>query len=91
MHVTDDSVSAYRPGPQSKLTALGFKVQAVFASSAGNELSVQTAVRGTTQPVYGAVVLADADTVSKRIRDVGSPATVKVVVPLIMTAVLCNR
>lgn len=90
IHVSDDSVSAYRPRPQSKLTALGFKVQAVFASSVGNKLSIQTAARGTAQPVYGAVVLADADTISKRIRDIGSPAKVKEVVPLIMTAVVCD-
>jgi hypothetical protein len=91
MHVSDGSVSAYRPSPRRTLTAFGFKVHAVFASSTGNAASVQQGGGGTAQPVYGAVVMADADTVRRHLQDMGSPATVKEVIPLVMTAVVCAK
>jgi hypothetical protein len=40
---------------------------------------------------YGVVVMAGSDQVSERLHQIGSPASVKEVMPLVMTAVICQK
>jgi hypothetical protein len=92
MKVSDNSVNAYRLKPDQNLTALGFKVRAVFGYSPNDAMFVQKS-SGSEAPrqVYGVVVMAGEQAVDERIRQTGSPATVKVVMPLIMSAVVCEK
>jgi hypothetical protein len=41
--------------------------------------------------VYGVVVMTGEDVVRKRIREIGRPATVREVMPLVMSAVVCEK
>jgi hypothetical protein len=89
--VSDNSVNAYRPTPERDLTALGFKVRAVSGFSPNDEMFSKSSSGGAANEVYGVVVMAGTDAVSERIREIGSPATVKEVMPLVMTAVVCQK
>lgn len=91
MKVSDNSVNAYQPRPKHNLTALGFKVRAVFGFSPNDDMFIQNGSSEATNEVYGVVVAADKDAVSERIREMGSPATVKEVIPLMLTAVVCQK
>lgn len=91
MKVSDNSVNAYQPRPKRDLTALGFKVQAVFGFSPNDDMFTQIGSGAATNEIYGVVVVADKDAVSERIREMGSPATVKEVIPLMLTAVVCQK
>ncbi|MCP3709927.1 hypothetical protein M3I54_23590 [Paraburkholderia sp. CNPSo 3274] len=82
MKVSANSVNAYRPGQKQSLTALGFKVQAVFGSVPDNGALQQTAGgNGAPRQVYGVVVMAGEDAVRERLLQIGSTASVKVVMP----------
>lgn len=89
--VSDNSVNAYQPSPRRDLTALGFKVRAVFGFAPNDDMFSQNGSGGATNEVYGVVVMAGNDAVSERILEIGSPATVKEVMPLFMTAVVCQK
>ncbi|MCP3712135.1 hypothetical protein M3I54_35195 [Paraburkholderia sp. CNPSo 3274] len=91
MNVSGNSVNAYRLRPNQNLTALGFKVRAVFGFSPNDEMFAQKSGGGDlSHQVYGVVVLAGKEAVSERLRETGSPATVKEVMPLVMSAVVCE-
>jgi hypothetical protein len=91
MNVSGNSVNAYRLTPNQNLTALGFKVRAVFGFSPNDEMFAQKSGGGAvSHQVYGVVVLAGKEAVSERLREAGSPATVKEVMPLVMSAVVCE-
>ncbi|QBR04480.1 hypothetical protein E1956_45375 (plasmid) [Paraburkholderia pallida] len=89
MKVSDNSVNAFQPSPTSDLTALGFKVRAVFGFSPNDDMFAQRS--HTTNEIYGVVVVAGKDEVSERVREMGSPATVNEVIPLVLTAVVCQK
>lgn len=92
MKVSANSVNAYRPGQKQSLTALGFKVQAVFGSLPDNGTSQQAAAgNGTPRQIYGVAVMAGEDAVKERLRQIGSTATVKIVMPLVISAVVCEK
>lgn len=91
INVSDNSVNAYQPRPRRDLTALGFKVRAVFGFSPHDDMFDQSGSGGATNEVYGVVVMAGEDAVSERIREIGGSATVKEVMPLVMTAVVCQK
>jgi hypothetical protein len=92
MKVSDNSVNAYRLRPNENLTALGFKVRAVFGFSPNDAMFIQkTSAGAASHQVYGVVVMAGEDAVSERLRETGSPATVKEVMPLVMSAVVCEK
>ncbi|MEX3692077.1 hypothetical protein AB3X91_10090 [Paraburkholderia sp. BR14263] len=92
MKVSANSVNAYRLRPNQNLTALGFKVRAVFGFSPNDAMFTQKISEGETpHRVYGVVVMAGKEAVSERIRETGSPATVREVMPLVMTAVVCDK
>ncbi|MGF7135784.1 hypothetical protein P3T40_007296 [Paraburkholderia sp. EB58] len=89
--VSESSVNVYRPQSKRDLTALGFGVQAVFGFSPNDNMFIQKGRGEAPQPVYGVVVMAWQDAVNERIREMGSPATVKEVIPMVMTAVVCQQ
>jgi len=90
MRVEANSVNAFRPAKGSELTAYGFRVYAVLGYEQGDDMFK----RGSGQPIndsaYGVVVLAAAETVEEKVRESGSTAVVKQIVPMLMTAVFCN-
>lgn len=56
------------------------------------QVSMQTSADAQPAPAkYGVVVMAGSDQVTERLRQMGSPATVKEVLPLVMTAVICQK
>ena len=61
--------------------------------ASAQQVSMQTS--GDAQPAapakYGVVVMAGSDQVAERLHQMGSPATVKEVLPLVMTAVICQK
>ncbi|MGF6753646.1 hypothetical protein [Paraburkholderia sp. GAS334] len=90
MRVEANSINAFRPIRGSNLTAFGFRVYAVL----GYERNDAIFRKGSGEPIsnsaYGAVVNGPAETVESRVRATGSTAIVKQVVPLLITAVLCD-
>ncbi|BCG03655.1 hypothetical protein PPGU19_082230 (plasmid) [Paraburkholderia sp. PGU19] len=72
------------------LTALGFKVRAVFGFSPNDEMFIHHGSNEAINEVYGVVIVSGKDAVSGRIREIGSPATVKEVIPFVLTAIVCQ-
>ncbi|MGF6652217.1 hypothetical protein OKW34_002779 [Paraburkholderia youngii] len=92
MKVSENSVNAYRLRPNQNLTALGFNVRAVFGFSPNDDMFTQKSGGGEAlHQVYGVVVIAGKEAVSERIHEMGSPATVNEVMPLVMSAVVCEK
>jgi hypothetical protein len=92
MKVSDNAVNVYRVRPNQNFTAFGFRVRAVFGYSRNDDMFIQR--RGGAEvpnQVYGVVVMAGKDAVNNRISEAGSPATVREVMPLVMSAVLCEK
>nr|WP_217910316.1 hypothetical protein [Paraburkholderia youngii] len=92
MRVSDNAVNVYRVRPNQNLTAFGFRVRAVFGSAHNDDMFNQR--RGGAEvphQVYGVVVMAGKDVVNNRISEAGSPATVREVMPLVMSAVVCEK
>jgi hypothetical protein len=90
MRVEANSVNAFKPTSGDGLTAWGFRVYAVLGYEQGDAMFKT----GSGQPVgdsaYGVVLMAPADEVEQHVRESGSTAVVKQVVPMIMTAVFCD-
>ncbi|MEM5451163.1 hypothetical protein [Paraburkholderia guartelaensis] len=92
MKTSADLVNAYRPRQKQSLTALGFKVQAVFGSDPDDGTFRQAAEgSGAQRQIYGVAVMAGEDAVRERLRQIDSTATVKVVMPLVISAVVCEK
>ena len=91
MRVESNSVNAFRPAAGSGLMAFGFRVYAVLGYAPDDDLFKA----GNGQPVdgslYGVVVSGPKEAVESRVREAGSTATVRSVVPLVLTAVVCKQ
>jgi hypothetical protein len=90
MRIEANSVNAFRPAHGSDLTAFGFPVYAVFGYEQDDPMFEQ----GSGQPIrasYGVVVTGSAESVEARARLTGSDAVIREVVPLLLTAVLCDE
>ncbi|MGF6773587.1 hypothetical protein P3T18_006101 [Paraburkholderia sp. GAS199] len=90
MRIEPDSVNAFRPTRGSNLTAFGFHVYAVFGYQQDDPMfkpGSGTPIKWTT---YGVVVSGPSSTVETRVRQAGSAAGIRDVVPLILTAIYCN-
>jgi len=90
MHVEANSVNAFRPVHGSDITAFGFRVSAVIGYEQDDGLFKKGSGHVVTGPLYGAVLSAPSAAVETRLREAGSHATVHTVVPLLLTAVICN-
>lgn len=90
MHVEADSVNAFRPAHGSNLTAFGFRVYAILGYQRDDAMFKRGSGEAIASSLYGAVVFGSAESVEVRVRQAGSDAVVHEVVPLVLTAVLCN-
>ncbi|MGF6932540.1 hypothetical protein OKW41_001679 [Paraburkholderia sp. UCT70] len=90
MHVEANSVNAFRPAQGSDITAFGFRVYAVLGYEQDDGTFKKGRGNALAGPLYGAVLSAPSDAVESRVRDAGSNATVRMVIPLLLTAVVCS-
>lgn len=90
MRVESNSVNAFRPAQGSQLTAYGFRVYAVLGYEQGDDMFKHGSGQPVSDSSYGVVVLGASETVEAKVRESGSTAVVKQVVPMMMTAVFCD-
>ncbi|MFM0339194.1 hypothetical protein [Paraburkholderia fungorum] len=90
MHVDTNSVNAFRPVHGSDMTVFGFRVYVVLGYEQDDEMFKQGHGKALAAPIYGAVLSAPSEAVETRVREAGSNATVRSVIPLLLTAVVCN-
>ncbi len=90
MHVDTNSVNAFRPVHGSDMTAFGFRVYVVLGYEQDDEMFRKGHGKALSAPIYGAVLSAPSEAVETRVREAGSNATVRSVIPLLLTAVVCN-
>lgn len=91
MRVEPNSVNAFRPRKDNPLTAFGLRVHAVFGYQPGDPLFKAGGSDTPSGPVYGVVVLGSADAVKRRLTDAGSSAVVHPVIPMVLTAIVCEQ
>jgi hypothetical protein len=91
MRVEANSVNAFRPTHGSDLTAFGFRVHAIFGYERDDEMFKKGSGKAVADSLYGVVVLGSAESVMMRLRQAGSVAVVHEVLPLVLTAVICNE
>jgi hypothetical protein len=90
MRVEANSVNAFKPTRSDALTAYGYRVYAVLGYEQGDAMFRTGSGQPVGESAYGVVLVAPSDEVEERVRDAGSTAVVKSVVPMIMTAVFCD-
>lgn len=88
--VEPNSVNAFRPVRGTGLQAFGFPIYAVFGYERDDALFRQGDGKTIDGSVYGVVVSAPAESVRTRVQEANSPATVRPVVPLVLTAIVCD-
>jgi hypothetical protein len=91
MRIEPNSVNAFRPRSGAPMTAFGLRVHAVFGYQPGDPLFKAGGSATPSGPVYGAVVLGSAEAVKRRLADAGSSAVVHPVIPLVLTAIVCEQ
>lgn len=89
-HVEANSVNAFRPAQGSDLTAFGYPVHDVFGYEHNDAMFKRGGGEALAGSLYGAVVSAPTEEVEARVRKAGSGAVVQEVVPLVLTAIVCN-
>ncbi|MGF6904726.1 hypothetical protein [Paraburkholderia sp. GAS348] len=90
-HIEANSVNAFRPERGSDLTAFGFPVHAVVGYEHNDAMFRQGGGDTLAGSLYGVVVAGPTDQVEARVREAGSDAIVREVVPLVATAIVCNE
>jgi hypothetical protein len=88
--VEPDSVNAFRPVKGAALRAFGFPIYAVVGYAHDDTLFRHGKGKTIDGSVYGVVVSAPADSVRERVQQANSRATVQSVVPLLLTAIICD-
>ncbi|MFP3566287.1 hypothetical protein [Paraburkholderia sp. SIMBA_030] len=91
MRVEKNSVNAFRPTHGSDLTVFGFHVYAVLGYERDDTLFRKGSGDAIAVPLYGAVVSGPVETVETRARQAGSDAVVRQVIPMLLTAIVCNE
>lgn len=91
MRIEPNSVNAFRPSSGNSLTAFGLRVRAVFGYQPGDPLFKAGGNEPPSGPVYGVVVFGSADAVKRRLSDAGSSAVVHPVIPMVLTAIVCEQ
>jgi len=89
-HVEANSVNAFRPTHGTGLQAFGFPIYAVFGYERDDALFRHGNGKTIDGSVYGVVVSAPADSVRVRLQEANSQASVRPVVPLLLTAIVCD-
>lgn len=91
MHIAANSVNAFRPAQGSELTAFGFPVHAVVGYERNDAMFKQGVGDTQAGSLYGVVVSGPPEQVEARVREAGSDAVVREVVPLVSTAIICKE
>jgi hypothetical protein len=91
MRVETNSVNAFRPEPGSDLKVFGFPVYAVLGYERGDTMFRTGSGTPIAGSLYGVVVSGPMDEVEARMRQAGSYAVVREVLPFVLTAVVCNE
>ncbi len=91
MHVEENSVNAFRATRGSELTAFGFRVYAVLGYVHDDPMFRKGSGEEMAGSLYGAIVSGSAETVGTRVREAGGDAVVHQVLPLLLTAIVCNE
>jgi hypothetical protein len=91
IHVETNSVNAFRPTHGSGLTAFGFRVNAVLGYAHDDTMFRKGSGEAIAGSLYGAIVSGSAETVGARVRQAGGDAVVHEVLPLLLTAIVCNE
>jgi hypothetical protein len=90
MRVENNSVNAFRPAHGSDLTVFGFRVYAVIGFERDDTIFKKGSGAAIAAPLYGAVVSGPVETVATRVRQAGSDAIVHQVIPMLLTAIVCD-
>lgn len=90
MRVDTNSVNAFRPVHGSDMTVFGFRVYAVLGYEPDDDMFRKGRGKALANPLYGVVLSAPSESVESRVRAAGSTATVHMVIPLLLTAVICS-
>ncbi|HTJ92800.1 MAG TPA: hypothetical protein VL424_06785 [Pararobbsia sp.] len=80
-----------QPAGAQQVNVQQVSAQAPSARQAGEPSSSGAQDAQSMPAKYGVVVMAGSDQVSERLHQIGSPASVKEVMPLVMTAVICQK
>ena len=88
--VESNSVNAFRPVHGSGLRAFGFPIYAVIGYQRDDSLFRHGDGRSIDGSVYGVVVSGPAKSVRQRVQQANSHAIVRSVVPLLLTAIVCD-
>ncbi|MEM5385006.1 hypothetical protein VSR68_15585 [Paraburkholderia phymatum] len=90
MRVEANSVNAFRPLHGRDLTAFGFRVYAILGYQRDDAIFRQGKGKAEADSIYGAVVSGPSESVRVRVQQAGSGATVKQVLPFVLTAIVCS-
>jgi hypothetical protein len=91
MLVEANSVNAFKPRHDAGLTAFGLRVRAVFGYQPGDPMFKPGSGKTPSGPIYGAVVFGSTDSVEALLRQAGSHAAIHQVIPLILSAIVCEN
>ncbi|PLZ04252.1 hypothetical protein CY652_00805 [Burkholderia sp. WAC0059] len=89
--VEPDSVNAFRPVQGARLKAFGFPIYTVIGYEQNDALFRAGTGKTVDGPVYGVVVSAPAERVQARLRAANNNAIVQSVIPLLLTAIVCDE
>ncbi|WP_039006718.1 hypothetical protein [Cupriavidus sp. IDO] len=89
MHVEPNSVNAFWPAHDVRLTAFDHDVFAVFGYQRGDLLFRPGDGSPSDKPLYGVVVVAGEESVRKSLKAAGSKASVEHAAPF-LTAIVCE-
>ncbi|MBN3756368.1 hypothetical protein G3N95_25740 [Paraburkholderia sp. Tr-20389] len=90
MRVEANSVNAFRPKRGRDLTAFGFHVYAVLGYQRDDAIFRQGSGKVEADSIYGVVVSGPSESVRVRVQQAGSDATVKQILPFVLTAIVCS-
>ncbi|ASW01718.1 hypothetical protein [Paraburkholderia aromaticivorans] len=91
MRVDTNSVNAFKPVHGSDMTAFGFRVYAVLGYEPDDGMFKKGRGEALAGPLYGAVLSGPSESVQARVLAAGSTAKVHMVIPFLLTAVICTR
>ncbi|CAN0626081.1 conserved exported protein of unknown function [Burkholderia multivorans] len=90
MRVESNSVNAFKPKHEADLTAFGLRVRAVFGYQPGDPTFKSGSGKSSSGPVYGAVVFGSTDSLEPLLKQAGSHAAIHQVIPLVLSAIVCE-
>ncbi|MGU7774726.1 hypothetical protein ACV229_31705 [Burkholderia sp. MR1-5-21] len=90
IRVEPNSVNAFRPKHATDLTVYGLRVRAVFGYQPGDPIFRPGNGKISSGPVYGAVVFGSTESVEALSRKAGGRAEIQQVIPLMLSAIVCE-